>query len=108
MQDNNSGLDRSRRGFLRQLGGVMAAGIGLTVLPAAARASSRDSTSGSANSPDTASGSANSPEAPTSLTCCVDTSCGSCVRGKVKYRCQGTCPQYCTGCQSVSCYSIPC
>jgi hypothetical protein len=44
-------------------------------------------------------------------TCCVNCmacSCGSCARGKAKYRCVRAGCSYCTGCMAAGgCYTVP-
>lgn len=72
----------ARRTFLRQVATALAAGIGIVLIPGTAQASQ--------------------------VTCCPDNSCPTCPGPQKRFRCQGTCPSYCT-CQSgTNCYTIPC
>lgn len=74
-------LKTGRRVFLRQAGKALVAGIGVTLLSGMTQAS---------------------------VTCCPDPNCPACGPGKARYRCQGTCPTYCTCHTPVGCYTIPC
>lgn len=74
----------ARRTFLRQAVTMLAAGIGVVLLPGVAQASQ--------------------------VTCCPSNNCPTCSGPDKRFRCQGTCPTYCT-CHSDTggnCYTIPC
>lgn len=76
----------ARRTFLRQAAKALGAGIAIALIPGIGHAS-----------PDS------------QVICCPDSSCpGSCSGSKRKFRCQGTCPTYCTCLTGTSCVTIPC
>lgn len=80
---------QSRRGFLRQLGTGLAAGVGVALIPAVSKADTE------------------------SVNCCPNCTkcnCGACGAGKRKFFCDcGACCSYCTGCLSRdTCYTGPC
>lgn len=89
--------DHTRRSFLGTVGKTLAAGVGLALMPDAARADERER--------DTAS------LAPKTYTCCANASqCGGgCASGRVKFQCTSSgCPSYCTSCRDVNpnCYTF--